>query len=509
MPLEGISLHAKECPDVPALVLGNRSLTYRTLDQRTTRLARALQQLGVGAHQPVAAMLPNGFELFEVGLATSKFDATYVPVNWHLQAEEIAWILKDSEAAAIVTHKSLLPQVRPALDSVPDCRLLVVGDKGVNGYEDALAAVDGDADVSMVSAASWSPMFYTSGTTGRPKGVVHGYLDRTKVRMGQEGQRQLWSWSADDVYILSGPAYHAGPGGWAMTALFVGATTVILPAWDARTWLSLVGQHRVTRSFMVPAHFIRLLEIPEQERRRFDLSSLELIVHAAAPCPVEIKRRTIEWLDHVEISELYGASEGGATKITSHEWLARPGSVGTPWPGVEIHILDPAGREQPAGQQGLIFVKPAGGARFEYHDDPDKTAGAWRDQGFTVGDIGYVDDGGYLFITDRATDMIIRGGVNIYPREIEDALYRHPAVVDCAVFGVPDSRSGEAIKAVVETRADVTIEELQSHCRAVLAKYKCPQIVELVGTLPRDPSGKVLKRLLREEHWKDRPTRIG
>jgi long-chain acyl-CoA synthetase len=327
--------------------------------------------------------------------------------------------------------------------------------------------------------------------------------------MGQEGQRRLWSWSADDVYILSGPAYHAGPGGWAMTALFVGATTVILPAWDARSWLSLVDQHRVTRSFMVPAHFIRLLEIPEQERRRFDLSSLELIVHAAAPCPVEIKRRTIEWLDHVEISELYGASEGGATKITSHEWLARPGSVGTPWPGVEIHILDPAGREQPAGEHGLIFVKPAGGARFEYHDDPDKTAGAWRDQGFTVGDIGYVDDGGYLFITDRATDMIIRGGVNIYPREIEDALYRHPAVVDCAVFGVPDSRSGEAIKAVVETRADVTIEELQSHCRAVLAKYKCPQIVELVGTLPRDPSGKVLKRLLREEHWKDRPTRIG
>ena len=325
--------------------------------------------------------------------------------------------------------------------------------------------------------------------------------------MAQQGQVALWGWLPEDVYLLSGPAYHAGPGGYVMSALFVGATTVILPHWDAREWLRLVDAHRVTLSFMTPAHFIRILEVPEEERAKYDLSSLRLIVHGAAPCPVDVKRRIIAALPATEIWELYGASEGGATRIGPSEWLARPGSVGVPWPGVEVRIIDDDGNACPPGTPGAIYIQPPGGARFHYHDTPEKTEQAWRDGAFTVGDIGYLDDDGYLFLTDRASDMVIRGGVNVYPREIEEVLFTHPAVVDCAVFGIPDPRYGEQLKAVVETRTTVTTTELQAFVQERLADYKVPAEVELVDELPRNPNGKVMKRWLREQAWAghDRP----
>jgi long-chain acyl-CoA synthetase len=294
-----------------------------------------------------------------------------------------------------------------------------------------------------------------------------------------------------------------------MSALFVGATSVILPAWDAREWLRIVERHRVTLSFMTPAHFIRILEIPQEERARFDLSSLRLVVHGGAPCPVPVKRRIIDAFGSTDVWELYGASEGGATRISPQEWLARPGSVGVPWPGVEVRILDAEGHPLAPGETGLIYIAPPGGARFHYHDDADKTAQAWRDGAFTVGDIGYLDDDGYLYLTDRASDMVIRRGVNIYPREIEDVLYLHPAVVDCAVFGVPDERDGESLKAVIELRATVEPDDLRSHVAASLADYKVPKQIEIVDELPRHPNGKVMKRVLREQAWAGEDRKIG
>lgn len=493
-PRLGISAHVRATPDRPAFVLGDTVRTFGEFDERTTRLARAIARQGIGVGDRVAVMLPNSIEFFEAWAAATKLGAPVVLVNWHLKAEELGYILADSGARLLVAHTDLLDACRAALDQTTGCTLLVVPDE----YEAALAAED--ATQGLPIEALDAPIFYTSGTTGRPKGVIHGRPDPGRAGQNMKGQLALWGWRGDDTYILTGPAYHAGPGGWAMAALYVGAPTVILETFDAEAWLRLVAAHHVTRTFMVPAHFIRILEVPETTRRTLDLSSLELIVHAGAPCPVPVKERIIEVLAPCEIAELYGMSEGGATKISMAEWLARPGSVGLPWPGTEVRVLDEAGDPVPTGTTGVIYVRPPGGVRFHYHDDPDKTAGAWRDDAFTVGDVGHLDEDGYLYLTDRAVDMVIRGGVNVYPREIEDVLFRHSAVVDCAVLGVPDERLGEQLLAVVETRAPVTADELRAFCREHLADFKVPSTVELVDELPRQPNGKVLKRRLREAH---------
>jgi long-chain acyl-CoA synthetase len=481
---EGIARQGREHPDKPALILGDEVRTYGELARRTNALAHALR-----GPDTVAVVLPNGMEFFETALATSRIGAGFLPVNWHLKTDELRWIIADSGAGVIVTDPAHAGLVSGASPSTP---MLVTGDE----YESVIRVHEHDEELA--STASWRPVFYTSGTTGRPKGVIQGSYTPERARMGQESQRDLWSWTEDDVYIVSGPAYHAGPGGWAMTAFFVGATTVILPTWDAREWLRLVERHVVTRSFVVPAHFIRILEVPEDERAARDISSLRLLVHGAAPCPVDVKRRAMDALKPAEIWELYGMSEGGATKVSPDDWLRKPGTVGTPWPGVQVRILGEDGHARAPGEDGLVYILPPGGARFEYHDDPGKTAAAWRAEGYTVGDVGHLDEDGYLFLTDRAADMVIRGGVNIYPREIEEALYAHPGVIDCAVFGVPDARDGEHLVAVVEARDGVDEAELVRHCTERLATFKVPVEWRLVDALPRDPAGKVVKRRLKE-----------
>ena len=481
--------------DKPALRCGGRTLTYGQLSERAARCATAIMTRGAGPGDRVAVMLPNGVEFFEFCLGAAAAGCRVVPINWHLRSEEVSWLLRDSGAKVLCVHSSLAETARAAVGADPGTSLLVVGGGGAEDFDRAVTS-------AAPAPGDWAwpeYVYYTSGTTGRPRGV-----ERPAAPAGggqvHAALAAMWGITADDVWLACSPLYHAA-NGYAFTTMSVGGTVVVLERWDARAWLALLQRDRVTACFMVPAHFIRLLEVPEEERAAYDLSSLRLVLHAAAPCPVPVKWQILEALPSAEVWEFYGATEGGATRISPDEWRARPGSVGRPWPGVEIRVLDDSGRPCAPGVTGTIYVRPAGGGRFHYRNDPDKTDRAWREDAFTVGDMGHVDGDGYLYITDRASDMVLRGGVNIYPAEIEAVLHRHRLVVDCAVFGVPDERSGEELKALVEVRGPLEPESLTEFLSRSLADFKIPRSIEIVDTLPRDPTGKVVKRRLRERYW--------
>jgi long-chain acyl-CoA synthetase len=492
--------------DKPALIAGERTLSFGELDERAGRVHAALMAR-VGAGAPIAVMLPNSIEFIEVSLGAARAGCPVVPVNWHLKAEELAWVVGDSDAALLVAHASFEETARACLARLPACALVLVGGEspdsgdtggnagspnGAESYEQVLAStapLDGE----------WLPpsyLYFTSGTTGRPRAVERDGGPQASM-LGPLAA--MWGITGDDIYLACSPLYHAA-NGYAFTTLFQGGTVVIMERWDAREWLRSVERHRISVCFMVPAYFIRLLEVPSADWATRDLSSLRLVLHAAAPCPVPVKWQMLEALPATEIWEFYGATEGGATRISPADWRTHPGSVGTPWPGVEIVVLDDDGRAVPPGQTGTIYIRPPGASRFRYHNDPDKTARAWSDDAFSVGDVGHLDGDGFLYITDRSADLVLRGGVNVYPAEVEAVLHRHPDVVDCAVLGVPDTRLGEELLAIVETRSPLTADELRAYCREHLADYKCPRHVEFVDRLPRDPTGKVLKRQLRAQH---------
>ena len=488
-------------PDKTALVFADHSVTYGELGSRAAHVHGALTALGVHPPDRVAVMLPNGIEFFEVGLGAAAMGCDVVPINWHLKQDELTWVVSDSDASLLVAHVDFADTARACVGQMEHCRLLVVGGDGPDGYARVVDAV-------RPAATTWIPpnyFYFTSGTTGRPRAV-----ERETPTSGSgmlTSLATMWGFQPDDVYLACSPLYHA-TNGYAYTTLFQGGTVVVLPRWDAREWLRAVEQHHITVCFMVPAYFIRLLEIPTEEWDSFDRSSLRLILHAAAPCPIDVKRCILDLLPDVDIWEFYGATEGGATRISSADWRTHPGSVGTAWPGVGILILDDAGNPVGPGVDGRVFIRPPAALRFQYHNDREKTEEAWLDDAFTVGDIGRLDPDGFLYITDRASDMVLRGGVNIYPAEIEAVLQRHPDVVDCAVFGVPDDRLGEELQALVEVRTAVTGDDLRAYCRRHLAEFKVPRYVQIVEALPRDPVGKVLKRRLRAERWAGRNSAI-
>jgi len=484
-------------PGKTALAIGDVALTFADLDQRLARVHGLLRAQGLAEGDRVAAMLPNGLEFFEVGLGAAAARCPVVPVNWHLKRDELTWVVGDSGSRLLVAHADFADTARACADAT-GCRVLLVG----AGYEEARDAAP------PVPVATWSPpdyFYFTSGTTGRPRAVERETA--TPMSGMLEGLAAMWGIRGDDTYLACSPLYHAA-NGYAYTTMFQGGTVVVLPRWDAREWLRAVERHRVTACFMVPAYFIRLLELPPGEVESHDLSSLRLILHAAAPCPVPVKERVLDLLSHVEIWEFYGATEGGATRISKDDWRAHPGSVGTPWPGVSVSVRDDEGNELPPGVSGRVFIQPPGGQKFRYHNDADKTDRAWSGDAFTVGDVGYLDADGFLYITDRASDMVLRGGVNVYPAEVEAVLQQHPDVVDCAVFGVPDERLGEELQALVEVRRPVAPEALQAYCRERLADFKVPRYVDIVDALPRDPMGKVLKRHLRDQRWAGRGSAV-
>ncbi len=494
--MNGFLRTAIERPHHLAVVCETEELTYAELDDRSTGLAILLAEVGVQANDRIALMLPNCIEFIEASAASAKLGVAVLTLNWHLRPEELSWILADSGATCLIAHQDLETIVGAAAPA--ELPVIWVG----GDYEERLVAATVDQPAWPYRWPTSWPVIYTSGTSGRPKGVIHPALAVPEtMELAQEGLISLWGYRPTDVHLVAGPLYHAGPAGYCNTTLYCGGTVVLMDRWDPREFLRLVQTHRVTTTFLTPAHFIRLLEIPRDEFASFDLSSLRHVLHAGAPCASIIKERIIEAMPQAQIWELYGMSEGGATRVSAEEWTERPGTVGRPWPGVDVRILNPDTHEPvPAGIDGLIYVKPAYG-RFRYHNDDAKTDDAWHDDAFTVGDVGHLDSDGYLYLTDRLVDMVIRAGVNIYPREIEEVLHRHPSVVDCAVFGIPDDRDGEHLKAVIETRATTSPDELAEWCATHLDGYKVPSIIELCDSLPRDPNGKVLKRLLRAPEW--------
>jgi long-chain acyl-CoA synthetase len=494
---------------------GARRVTFGELLAGANRAVHGLRALGLGRGDALAVAAPNGPELLELYMAAAQAGWYLVPVNWHLTAPEIAYILADSGSKAFVAGAragaAALQAARDASLAPRAC--FALGE--LSGFRPYAELGAGQPASLPADRFAGGPMTYTSGTTGKPKGVR-----RPMATLGPEAvssQHALFLAlfgilpGSRGVHLVGAPLYHTAVLNFATNHLHLGHTLVLMDRWTPEALLELVERHRVTSSHMVPTQFTRLLKLPAATRSRHDLSSLTHVIHSAAPCPVEVKRQMLAWWGDC-IYEYYAASEGGGTLAGPEDWKKKPGTVGKPWPISEIRVLDDDHRPCEPGEVGTVWIR-MGDYRFEYHGDRKKTDDAWRDGFFTVGDAGFLDADGYLFLCDRKSDMIISGGVNIYPAEIEAALLALPDVADAAVFGIPDDDWGEQVKAVVQPAAGLLPgvelgQAMLSALATVLAKYKLPKTIDFVDELPRDENGKLYKRKLREPYWQGRERRI-
>ncbi len=506
------------------------------LFKRCNQIVHGLRALGLRRGDCIATVLPNGPPMVELCLAALQSGLYITPINHHLAPPEIAYILKDCEAQALFYAPRFEKTVLPALDAAKTAlgagseRCFVVPDSqaestGGRAYESLL---NGKPQTLPADRTMGLAMTYTSGTTGQPRGVRRPLADlppeATAVRFAHFLMLfGIRPGDAAGIHLCVSPLYHTAVLSFTLASLHLGHRVVLLERFDAEETLCCIEREKVSTSHMVPTQFKRLLDLPAEVRQRYDVGSLRQIIHSAAPCPIEIKKRMLAWWGPV-IYEYYSASEGGGTLVTPEQWLLRPGTVGLPWPQSEIRILDDAGNPCAPGQVGTVYIRMAGSS-FAYHKDVKKTEAAWRGEFFTVGDAGYLDEAGYLFLCDRKADMIISGGVNIYPAEIETVLLTHPQVADVAVFGIPDDDWGESVKAVIELRGlkkDAAAEpslpppseqkeletELRVFCKERLAGYKCPRSFDFTPALPRDPNGKLYKRKLRDPYWQGRDRAI-
>jgi long-chain acyl-CoA synthetase len=511
--------HAATRPDKPAFIMAGSgaTVTYRELDDRSNQLAQLLHDRGIGFRDHVAIFLDNNPRYLEVVWAAQRSGIYFTPINFHFNADEVAYIVENCDARAFFTTTALGEVARELTGKLPpSVETRMVADGPLDGYERLEESIAAYPTAPLAEELEGHAMMYSSGTTGRPKGIRY-VLDRKPVGTPDPalaGFGATYGIDEDAVYLSPAPLYHAAPLQFCIAVNRFGGTNIILEHFDPEACLAAIEQYRVTHAQFVPTMFVRMLKLPEEVRAKYDVSSLKIAIHAAAPCPVEIKRRMIEWWGPI-IFEYYSSTEGmGSTMITSEEWLAHPGSVGKPF-FTSIHILDEEGTELPAGVPGVVWFEPGERTmRFEYHKDPAKTESTREEHGWSsVGDIGYLDDDGYLYLTDRRDFMIVSGGVNIYPQEAENLLITHDKVMDAAVFGVPDTEMGERVHAVVQpidmSDAGPQLErELIGFCREHLAHYKCPKAIDFEAELPRQPTGKLYKRLLRDRYWGDQTSRI-
>jgi acyl-CoA synthetase (AMP-forming)/AMP-acid ligase II len=510
-----LGTRARLQPDATAIVMAATAdtRTYRQVDEASNRFARLLRARGLETGGHIALLMENTISYLELAWGAQRSGLYYTALNNHLRSSEVQYILDDCGATVLVTTPAMA-EVVSLLDLTRVPIRLVVGGP-LAGFDDYASSVEPFAPAPLDDESEGREMLYSSGTTGKPKGV-RKTLPATPLGDPSAAPVQIAMGLAaaglgpGAVYLSPAPLYHSAPLVYSMSMLRLGATVVIMESFDPSACLALIERHRVTHAQFVPTMFVRLLKLPPADRARYDLSSLRYVVHAAAPCPVDIKRQMLDWWGPI-IHEYYAGTEDiGSTWITAAEWLAHPGSVGRPV--TPAHIVGPDGEELPPGQEGAVYFE--GGRPFEYHNDPDKTASITDSRGWrTLGDVGFLDPDGYLYLTDRQAHMIISGGVNIYPQEAENVLAGHPLVADVAVFGVPDPDMGEAVKAVVQlldpSGAGPDLEtDLIDYCRSHLATYKCPRTVDFSSELPRDPNGKLYKRRLRDPYWDGHDTRL-
>ncbi len=505
------------------VISGERRRSHAEVASRAARIAGGLQKLGVKAGDCVCVLMRNDIAFIEAAYAVMTLGAYAVPVNWHFRPDEVDYVLRDAGARVLIGHADLLHQLGAQL--APELTVLsvptppeIVANYNVdpahrNGPRGAI-----DLDVWLVGQAAYDGpdqpqpqnMIYTSGTTGRPKGVKRYAPTPEQAASAERMRAMIYGLKPGARALCPGPLYHSAPNSFGLRAGRLGGALVLMPRFEPEELLRLVGDEEIDTIFMVPTMFIRLMRLPKSVRDRYDVSSLRHVIHAAAPCPAEVKRAMIDWWGPV-IHEFYGSTESGAvTFANSEDALKKPGTVGRISPGAELRFISEDGRDLPQGEIGEIYSRIAGNPDFTYHNKPDKRGEIDRDGFITSGDIGYIDSDGYVFVCDRKRDMVISGGVNIYPAEIEAALQAISGVCDCAVFGIPDDEFGEALMAIVEPQPGVALDvaAVRVQLGNALAGYKVPKHIAIASDLPREDSGKIFKRRLRDPYWTQAGRRI-